>query len=148
MVKQSQVIFVNGKEKALKNLFGGENCPFGYLAVGYVESENGFTDEEGNDEIAETGFVELEPTNNYQRMELKIDSASPVEKDYQTGKVLVRFTATMDTENVSTPQQINQIAVVDRKDIDVETQIYSATTFETFNKSSESSITFVIGFRL
>lgn len=148
MVKKSQIIFMDGKEEALNRLFTGDDCPFGYLAVGYVGEENGFDDPAAYTEATPNGFVELEDTNGYKRIQLKPHSEAS-EKDPTTGKVLVKFTATLDTDNIKQNQSINQIAVVDSKDVKAaETKYYSATTFPTFVKNQDSSITFVIGFRL
>ena len=141
MVKSSQIIFMDGKEEALKKLFDGKNDGvFGYLAIGYYdENDNGF---ESVDD-----FKELEDTNGYHRIELSL-SSDPVQKDESTGKVLVKFTGTLDSENIQQSQAINQLAIVDTKSIGANTNYYSASTFKTFTKTSESSITFVIGFRI
>lgn len=146
MVKKSQIIFMEGKERALKDLF---SRTFGYLAVGYVEdeSDNGFEDPLENDEITKTGFNELGDANNYSRVPLELYTADSVERDTSTGKVLVKFSATLDESNIQDPQSINQIAIVDSSNLS-EQNIYSATTFPKFTKTSNSSITFVIGFRL
>lgn len=147
MAKKGQIIFMDGKERALKALFTGDNCAFGYLAVGYMAEDNGFEDPDGNNDASESGFNELEDTNNYKRIPLTLYS-DPVEKDGDTGKVLVKFTATLDENNLTDSQAINQIAVVDSATIGADTHVYSATTFPTFIKTRESAITFVIGFRL
>lgn len=146
MTKQSQIIFVDGKEKALESLFSGDGSPFGFLAIGYAEQDNGF--EEANAEQNKTnGFSEISSVNGYERIALTPSEEAP-DKDVDTGKVLVKFKATLPNENISVNQNINQIAVVDRQDISNDTVFYCATTFPTFTKSIESSITFVIGFRL
>lgn len=137
--KKSQIIFMNGKEIALKKLFNHDGGAFGYLAVGY-SSQNGFVDE--ND------FKELTEVSTYERIPLYLYESDPVDKDEDTGKVLVKFMATLKSSNIQESQNINQIAVVDSKNIGAETKYYSATTFPTFTKTSQSSITFVIGFRL
>lgn len=151
MTKKSQVIFMSGKEKALKALFSNSQgtAIFGYLAIGYgIDEENGFEDPDANNTATESGFKELPETNDYHRIPLSLHS-DPVEKDGDTGKVLVKFTATLDENNIKQPQNINQIAVVDNaKILGADTKIYSATTFPTFQKTQDSSITFVIGFRL
>lgn len=144
MTKKSQIIFMNGKEKALKSLFYGENCPFGYLAIGYAENDNGF--EEPNSDT-ESGFKEIQKANGYERIPLEL-YPEEADKDEDTGKVLVKFQATLPTTNITSSQDINQIAIVDNKNISEDTSIYSATTFPTFTKTAESSITFVVGFRL
>lgn len=145
MEKTNQIIFMDGKETALKKLFGETDSPFGYLAVGYAEADNGFrepTTEQNN------GFNEISATNlSYERIKLTAVSDGTT-KDPDTGKVLVKFQATLNNDNINSHQNINQIAVVDRKDISEDTKYYCATTFPTFTKSDESSITFVIGFRL
>lgn len=147
MAKKSQIILMDGKERALKSLFYGENSAFGYLAIGYVSEDNGFEDPDGNTGAEEIGFNELEETNNYTRIPLELHS-DPVDKDPDTGKVLVKFTATLNENNITESQKINQIAVVDSATIGADTHIYSATTFPTFTKTRESAITFVLGFRL
>lgn len=148
MAKKSQVIFMSGKEKALTELFAGDNPVFGYLAIGNTSEENGFEDPGLNNNIIDTGFQELEETNGYTRIQLKLHTDNPVTTDEDTGKVLVKFSATLDENNIQNPQEINQIAVVDSGTIGADTKIYSATTFPTFTKTKDSSITFVIGFRL
>ena len=149
MVKKSQVIFMKGKEKALKALFSLDNPSFGYLAIGYVsQDDNGFEDPDSNDGASTSGFNELEETNNYHRVQLKLHSTSPVEKDPDTGKVLVKFEATLDENNIKEPQKINQFAIVDSANIEADYTIYSATTFPVFTKTVSSAITFVVGFRL
>lgn len=147
MAKKGQVIFMDGKERALKALFTGDNSVFGYLAIGYVSEDNGFEDPDANNSASSSGFNELEETNGYHRIALSLHS-DPVDKDPDTGKVLVKFTATLDENNLTESQNINQIAVVDSGTIGADTHFYSATTFPTFTKTRESSITFVIGFRL
>lgn len=146
MAKKSQIIFMDGKEIALNSLFTGDNCPFGYLAIGYTPEDNGFEEPDGQ---TANGFNELEETNGYQRIALQPHSET-AQKDSSTGKVLVKFTATLDTNNIKKTQAINQIAVVDSQSSigSADTKFYSATTFPTFMKTQDSSITFVIGFRL
>lgn len=141
---KNQIIFMEGKEQALKSLFTGDNCPFGFLAIGYAENNNGFQEE--TSEVS-NGFNEISEANGYERIPLILHSDDPVH-DEDTGKVLVKFQATLSTENITVSQEINQIAIVDRQDITDATKYYSALTFPTFTKTSESSITFVIGFRL
>lgn len=140
MVKVNQMFFTAGKEEVLKKIFTGDNCPFGYVALGYVDSNNGFESEEDFDELDVT---------DYSRIKLTLDNSSPVEVDTNTGKVLVKFKATLTTDNIKAEKLINQLAIVDSETINnANTKIYCATTFPTFNKTSDSSITFVLGFRL
>ena len=143
--KKSQIIFMSGKEQALKALFSGPNSAFGYLAIGYASEDNGFLDPDKTD-VSESGFQELTEVSSYQRIPLTLSGST--DKDEDTGKVLVKFSATLKETNITSSQNINQIAVVDSANIGADTKIYSATTFPTFTKTEESSITFVIGFRL
>ena len=143
----SQLIFVKGKEKALDALFDGssENAAFGYVAVGYAEN-NGFEDpglEE--DSTVDTNFNEIP---NSQRLVLRKATDSPVFVDAETGKVTVRYQAVLETGNIDS-QYINQIAIVNNSEKNTDQdQIYSATSFSTFYKTSATSLTFVIGFQL
>lgn len=149
MEKKSQIIFMHGKEKALKSLFSGDNSAFGYLAIGYAKEDNGFIDP-NSPGVAGTEFKELNEVANYQRIQLKLyNTDGAPTRDVDTGKVLVKFTATLDENNITNSQTINQIAIVDSATAnDADTKIYSATTFPDFTKTRDSSITFVIGFRL
>lgn len=140
---KSQIIFMDGKEKALKSIFTNEqNFSFGYLAVGYSAENTGFQEPS---ETSTNGFNELQ-NSDYYRVPLQVYDST--EKDPDTGKVLVKFTATLDQNNIKVSQSINQIAIVDSATIGNDTHYYAATTFAKFTKSEESSITFVIGFRL
>lgn len=150
MTKKSQIIFMEGKEKALDALFGNDDATFGYLAIGCkneTDSQNGFEDPlvTQNDSTA-IGFNEIQQ-ESYHRIKLQ-KVANGVERDPDSGKVLKKYQAVLDNENITQSQDINQIAVVDNQNTSSTTTIYSATTFQTFNKTNESSITFVIGFRL
>lgn len=149
--KKSQIIFMEGKEIALNKLFNGAESAFGYLAVGYVENDNGFLDPQ-----AETGsnisnnFQEITQTasNNYQRVALK-EVSNSTDKDASTGKVLKKYQATLSANNINENRTINQIAIVDNKTPNnPNTKFYSAATFPDFPKTQDSSITFIIGFRL
>ena len=59
MTKQQQIIFLKGKTEGLKTLFNANN--FGYLAVGYCETEgeNGFENPASSQTQAENGFIEI-----------------------------------------------------------------------------------------
>lgn len=143
MTKSSQVIFIKGKEKALEKLFSEV---FGYLAIGYDENDEGF--EDGADKtITEKGFKEISTTDEptYQRIKLENPTVTP---DYDTGKVLVRFTAELPTSNIAN-STINQMAVVDTAESNAaNTTYYSATTFPSFPKTDSASMTFILGFRM
>ena len=143
MANSNQVIFLKGKEKALQILFDSNN--FGYLAIGYDPDDLGFEDSEDGDIISQ-GFLELDRTiSNYSRIPLDFMSS---EKDPDTGKVLVKFSAELKATNIN-GNKINQMAIVDSLDgTNADTTYFSATTFPTFNKTNNSSITFVIGMRL
>lgn len=147
MAKKSQIIFMDGKEQALRLLFNKDiENSFGYLAVGFAETDNGFEDPRASSDPIENGFNELN-ISSYRRVSLEPHTDEP-EKDPDTGKVLVKFTATLDETNITEPQSINQIAIVDSAEVGADTNYYSATTFQTFTKTAESSITFVVGFKL
>ena len=143
----SQLIFMKGKEKALDALFDGNNdkAAFGYLAVGFNEdaTTNGFVDPYIN-VGQENGFMEIEGSN---RIPLsKYEGESIFDED--TGKVTVKYKAELDASNVPN-NNINQIAVVSGANPEAEDdEIYSATTFQTFYKTSSTSLTFVIGFQI
>ena len=142
----SQLIFMKGKEKALDALFDGSNdkAAFGYLAVGFNEdaTANGFVDPYIN-KGQENGFMEIEGST---RIPLtKYEEASILD---DTGKVTVKYKAELDASNVPN-NNINQIAVVSGANPEAEDdEIYSATTFQTFYKTSSTSLTFVIGFQI
>lgn len=139
---KSQIIFMDGKERALKSLFTTESFNFSYLAVGYSGENNGFQEPES--ESSSNGFNELQ-NSDYYRVPLSLYGTP--EKDPDTGKVLVRFAATLNEDNIKIAQSINQIAIVDSATID-NTHYYAAATFADFTKSEKSSITFIVGFRL
>lgn len=139
MAKTSKMIFLDGKEKALENIFSGEDAVFGWIALGFVSENNGFESESDFSELNEAG---------YSRIALSKYELEANEKDVNTGKVLVKFTATVDSNSLSNGQQINQIAVVDNDNIGSSTKFYCATTFPTFTKTNDSSITFILGFRM
>lgn len=141
--KQDQMIFLDGKEKALKSLFSDT---FGYLAIGYSETNDGFVNPTSG---TNTGFNEIsknvDPT--YERIPL-VPYGDTI-KDTSNGKVLCKFTADLDIENIQRNIPINQFAVVNTNTVgDVNTKIYGASTFTTFTKDNSIAITFVIGFRL
>lgn len=139
MTKKSQMFFTTGKKEVLKKIFTGDNCAFGYVALGFAESNNGFEQE--------SDFKEIDSVDYY-RIPLSIDSSSQVEVDSDSGKVLMKFSATLGIDNIIEEKQINQLAVVDSSTISAETKFFCATTFSTFTKTSDSSITFILGFRI
>lgn len=143
--KQDQIIFLNGKEIALRELF---SKTFGYLAVGYSESNNGF--QNPDTDTGDTGFHEISTTTDdptYMRIPL-VPYGQPV-KDKSNGKVLYKFTADLDIDNITRSVNINQFAIVNTATAgDVNTKIYAASTFTDFQKDDTIAITFVVGFRL
>lgn len=157
MTKTAQLIFAKGKAMALDSLFVGDNAPFGYLAVGYVnENENGFEDPLEDSTLTNNanpeGFDEIDATTyGYYRVPLTlVDAENYTNINYNpnTKKVTRTYQATLDTGNIS-GTKINQIAIVNSGDAtQAETDIYSATTFNSFYKNKQSSITFRISFTL
>lgn len=143
--KQDQLIFLEGKELALKSLF---TETFGYLAIGYSEAGDGFQNPETD--TGDKGFYELSQTSDdptYLRIPL-VPYGEPV-KDRSNGKVLYKFTADLDIDNIQRHIKINQFAIVNSATVgDVKTKIYAASTFTEFEKDDTIAITFVIGFRL
>lgn len=147
MVKQDQIIFLDGKEKALKTLFSQNQGCFGYLAIGSSETtQNGFENPENTTD--ETGFHEISQINDdatYTRIPLV--PFGNTQKDMETGKVLCKFTADLDIDNIQSDININQFAVVDTSDVNAPTTYYAAATFANIPKNNELAVTFVIGFR-
>lgn len=143
--KKDQLIFIDGKELALRSLF---TETFGYLAIGYSETNDGF--QNPTTDTGDNGFHELSQTSDdptYMRIPL-VPYGEPV-KDIDNGKVLYKFTADLDIDNIQRNILINQFAVVNSKTVgDVHTKIYAASTFTEFRKDDTIAITFVIGFRL
>lgn len=161
MTKTQQKILARGKAKALDSLFVGENAPFGYLAVGYVSgTETGFEDpmDKSRDDSTgvinpnDIGFNELDSVQyNYNRVPLSlVDTADYTNIDYvpNTGKVTRTYEATLEPGNIE-GTYINQIAVVNNESKNESSdEFYSATSFNSFYKNSQSSITFRISFTL
>jgi hypothetical protein len=146
IVKQDQIVFLEGKEIALKKLFSTSN--FGYLAIGSSETtDNGFYNPPSTDP-SDNGFHEISQINDdatYMRIPLVPLGATQIDKD--TGKVLVKFSADLDIDNIQSDININQFAIVDSADVDSPTNIYAAATFSNIPKNNELAITFIIGFR-
>lgn len=148
MTNSSQLIFLKGKEQALKTLFNSDN--FGYLAIGFDAEDKGFTDE-ANKTIAELGFKEIDGNteSTYQEKgRLKL-VYKDTQWDWDNSQVLVRFTATLPADEITSGQNINQMAVVNNATANAaDTVFYSATSFPVFSKTASSSITFIIGFKM
>lgn len=145
IVKQDQMIFLDGKESAIRALFSENN--FGYLAIGSADSnDNGFYNPESEEDT--NGFNEISQVDDdatYMRVPLV--PFGDAQKDIDTGKVLCKFTADLDIDNIQSDIPINQFAVVDTSDVNAPTTFYSAATFPSIPKNNELAITFVIGFR-
>lgn len=132
--KQDQIIFLTGKEKALRTLFSEAN--FGYLALGFSE-DNGFVNETST---TSNGFQELtEPT--YKR--IKLTPQSETIKNDNNDKVSITLMADMDVDNVIKTTSINQLAIVDSSSkTDANTVFYCASTFPEFPKSEQTALSF------
>ena len=143
MTKKQQIIFLKGKTEGLKTLFNSDN--FGYLAVGYADpDENGFENPESADSEIENGFVEISTAQdgNYMRVPLVFKEAS---EDYETGRSVCTFVATLSTSNITNNIQINQFAICNSiNPDDMNTTFYCASTFPTFTKNSNLEISFTI----
>lgn len=142
--KQSDIIFIEGKEKVLSKLFDASN--FGYLAVGFNESTtdtNGFVNVDPNEESSVNGFYEISSDPTYQRVPLSYHST--VSKDYNSGTVTAKFTAELDLDNTINNTPINQIAIVDSSDkTNASTTFFAASVTEKFIKNEKLALVFVI----
>lgn len=141
--KQSNIIFMEGKEKVLEKLFS--STEFGYLAVGYNSSNdtNGFINVDTEDETSVNGFYEITEDSTYQRVPLSFHSI--LSRDEDNGKVTAKFTAELDVDNIINNIPINQIAIVDSSEKnDASTTFFAAAVTEDFTKSEKLALVFVI----
>ena len=141
--KQSNIIFMEGKEKVLEKLFS--STEFGYLAVGYNSSTdtNGFINVDTEDETSVNGFYEITEDSTYQRVPLSFHSI--LNRDEDNGKVTAKFTAELDVDNIINNIPINQIAIVDSSEKnDASTTFFAAAVTEDFTKSEKLALVFVI----
>ncbi len=141
--KQSNIIFMEGKEKVLEKLFS--STEFGYLAVGYNSSNdtNGFINVDTEDETSVNGFYEITEDSTYQRVPLSFHSI--LNRDEDNGKVTAKFTAELDLDNIINNIPINQIAIVDSSEKnDASTTFFAAAVTEDFTKSEKLALVFVI----
>ena len=141
--KQSNIIFMEGKEKVLEKLFS--STEFGYLAVGYNSSNdtNGFINVDTENETSVNGFYEITEDSTYQRVPLS--SHSILSRDEDNGKVTAKFTAELDVDNIINNIPINQIAIVDSSEKnDASTTFFAAAVTEDFTKSEKLALVFVI----
>lgn len=141
--KQSNIIFMEGKEKVLEKLFS--STEFGYLAVGYNSSNdtNGFINVDAENETSVNGFYEITEDSTYQRVPLSFHSI--LNRDEDNGKVTAKFTAELDVDNIINNIPINQIAIVDSSEKnDASTTFFAAAVTEDFTKSEKLALVFVI----
>lgn len=141
--KQSNIIFLDGKEKVLQKLF--DSTGFGYLAVGYNSSgdTNGFINVDPEDETSTNGFYEISDDSTYTRVPLSFHSI--INKDEDNGKVTAKFTAELGLDNIINNVPINQIAIVDSSEKnDASTTFFAAAVTEDFTKSEKLALVFVI----
>ena len=141
--KQSNIIFMEGKEKVLEKLFS--STEFGYLAVGYnsPNDTNGFINVDTEDETSVNGFYEITEDSTYQRVPLSFHSI--LNRDEDNGKVTAKFTAELDVDNIINNIPINQIAIVDSSEKnDASTTFFAAAVTEDFTKSEKLALVFVI----
>ena len=141
--KQSNIIFMEGKEKVLEKLFS--STEFGYLAVGHNSSNdtNGFINVDTENETSVNGFYEITEDSTYQRVPLSFHSI--LNRDEDNGKVTAKFTAELDVDNIINNIPINQIAIVDSSEKnDASTTFFAAAVTEDFTKSEKLALVFVI----
>lgn len=141
--KQSNIIFMEGKEKVLEKLFS--STEFGYLAVGYNSSNdtNGFINVDTENETSVNGFYEITEDSTYQRVPLSFHSI--LSRDEDNGRVTAKFTAELDVDNIINNIPINQIAIVDSSEKnDASTTFFAAAVTEDFTKSEKLALVFVI----
>jgi len=146
VIKQDQIIFLDGKVNALQALFSADN--FGYLAIGSSTStDNGFYNPTTSDDT-DNGFNEISQVDDDATyMRIPLTPFGQPQKDQDTGKVLCKFTADLDIDNIISDISINQFAVVDNSDVNAPTTFYCAATFPSIPKNNKLAVTFVIGFR-
>lgn len=141
--KQNNIIFMEGKEKILEKLFS--STEFGYLAVGYSDSDdtNGFINVDTEDETSVNGFYEITEDSTYTRVPLSFHSI--INRDDRNGKVTAKFTAELKLDNIVNNVPINQIAIVDSSEkMDASTTFFAAAVTEKFIKSEKLALVFVI----
>lgn len=141
--KKSNIIFMEGKEKALQKFFDSSN--FGYLAVGYNGSSdsNGFINPTEEQTSANNGFEEIGPqSTTYSRVPLNFESI--IDKD-DNGKITAKLTAELGLDNIVETIPINQIAIVDTDEVGAaSTTFFAAAVTEEFQKNEQLALVFVI----
>ena len=143
MTKKQQIIFIKGKTEGLKTLFNSDN--FGYLAVGYSSDEdNGFENPTSAQSQTENGFHEISKSEDGSYMRVTLSFVDSLE-DYDTGRTMCTFTATLETSNIIQNLPINQFAICNSiNPDDLNTTFYCASTFPTFTKNNNLEISFTI----
>ena len=143
--RKDQIVFLDGKEEAMRTLFSSEH--FGYLAIGYTNPNNGFINPETDTD--DIGFHEIsQTTDDATYLRIPLTPYGEAIKDLDNGKVLCKFSADLDIDNIQRNTPINQYAIVNSATPgDVNTRVYAASTFPTFTKNNKIAITFVVGFR-
>lgn len=141
--KQNNIIFMEGKEKAIQSIFD----TFKYLAVGYNKTNdtNGFSNIDPDDETSTNGFQEISISEDstYERVPLNFHSIT--NRDEDSGKITAKFTAELDLDNIINNIKINQIAIVDSEDVQsASTTFFAAAVTEEFTKSEKLALVFGI----
>lgn len=143
MTKKQQIIFLKGKTEGLKTLFNTDN--FGYLAVGYSDAQdNGFENPTSSDIQTDNGFYEISKTTDPSYIRVPLEFVKELE-DFDTGRTVCTFTATLSTSNIIKNIPINQFAICNSiNPDDLNTSFYCASTFPTFTKNDNLEISFTI----
>lgn len=143
MTKKQQIIFLKGKTEGLKTLFNTDN--FGYLAVGYYDGQdNGFENPTSSQSQTDNGFQEISTNTDGTYTRVPLSFVKEIE-DYDTGRTICTFTATLSTSNIRNDVQINQFAICNSMNPnDLNTTFYCASTFPTFTKNDNLEISFTI----
>lgn len=143
--KQEQLVFIDGKKKALYALFSAEN--FGYLAIGADDNDvDGIGFQNPEDDTMSNGFLEVLGDTSYLRIPL-----TPLDdtEDLNTGKVTVRFQADLDVDNIINGIDINQFAIVDNSEASHgNTSFFAASVFPDIPKNENIAISFIIEMKL
>lgn len=142
--RKNNIIFMEGKEKALQKFFSSSN--FGYLAVGYNSSNdtNGFINPSSEEDSTDNGFNEISgESSTYTRVPLHFESI--IDKDYDNGKITAKLTAELGLDNIVETIPINQIAIVDTDEVGSgSTTFFAAAVTEEFQKNEQLALVFVI----
>ena len=139
--KQDNIIFMDGKAVGLSVLFDKNH--FGYLAVGHVDSDNGFVEPNANS--TSNGFHEIEETEDTTYTRVPLTMHPNIIKNTENGRVTVKFTAELDVDNIISGITINQLAIVDSATArDPDTIFYAAATCANYDKNETLALVFEI----